>query len=192
MTKKERNLWIVLVLLIFAVLALMATAIEAQTPTPTPCAGCPDPSSFSCQAWPQVCYDCWSGCGQPIATHTPTPTATPVITPTPTPRPTAAGPPCTITPTTAGMVYLIAYWQHEHEGEKCKRWTYETFAEPIPAGWTAYPDDRTEGIPVGYQWYDAVDGRLLKSCGDTSMEYPCPGIFSDGFESGDTSKWSGG
>jgi hypothetical protein len=48
-----------------------------------------------------------------------------------------------------------------------------------------------EGYPVGYEWWDALTGQILKSCGDTSRRFTgrCE-LFSDGFELGNTSLWS--
>lgn len=65
------------------------TRTPTITPTPdpsNPCPQCPDPLGFSCQMWPQMCYQCWSDCGHPLATPTPTRTATP-RPPTATPTP---------------------------------------------------------------------------------------------------------
>lgn len=65
------------------------TRTPTITPTPdpsNPCPQCPDPNGFSCQMWPEVCYQCWAACGHPLATPTPTRTATP-RPPTPTSTP---------------------------------------------------------------------------------------------------------
>jgi len=175
------------------------TRTPTNTPGPDPCAECPDPASFSCQMWPDPCYQCWADCGQPQATPTPTRTPTRTATPIPTATPTPVGPPCVLYVTGPGEVYLVGIWAHESTvfGE---RYTYRSAAMHVNAGSQAARPGPVEGYPIGYEWWDATSGTLLKSCGDTSRVYPRTPtptptpppdvIFTDGFETGDVSKWS--
>lgn len=180
------------------------TLTPTLTPTPTetpidPCAGCPDLDSWSCQMWPQTCYQCWEDCGNPQATPTPTRTRTPTATATPTITPTPVGPPCILHVDGPGSIYLVAFWAHESPtyGE---RYTFAAPSLSVPPGPHSARPDGVEGYPIGYEWWNAVSGELLKSCGDTSKIYPRTptptptpppsSIFADGFESGDTSRWS--
>ena len=191
MTKHERNLWIAILLAIVVIFAMAAIgAAQTPTPTPGPCDHCPDPDGFVCAINYAFCVACWEACGQPIATPTPTvtptPTATPTATPTPTPEP---GPPCTLHVTGPGRVYLVAIWAHEWP-EKCKRWTWTSETLNVAPGPQQINPRYVQGYPIGYEWWNATSGELLKSCGDTSREYPCPDIFDDGFETGNTTAWS--
>ena len=190
MSKKERNLWIILLLLTLAILALMASAVDAQTPTPTPtpdpCEHCPDPESPGCWLNWDYCVQCWEDCGQPIATPTPTPTRTPTVTPTPTPTPTPLpGPPCPLSVDCPRSVYLVAVYAHEKDA--C-RYRYTTGARQLIPGETARPGPY-EGHPIGFEWHDGNNDNLIKSCGDTARACTGP-IFEDGFESGNTAAWS--
>jgi hypothetical protein len=91
-------------------------------------------------------------------------------------------------------VYLIAFYAHESP-IRGKRYTYTTPTMWIPPGYQANPCP-CEGYPIGFEWRISRNGELLKTCGDTSPVYPRTptpvptGIFSDGFESGTTGKWS--
>ena len=178
-----------------------ATPTPTITPTPDPCAACPDPDGFSCQMWPVMCYACWEQCGRPIATPTPTRTPTRTKTPTPpppTPTPTPNGPPCALHATKGENVYLIAFYAHESP-TLGKRYTFTTPAMWIPAGYQANPCP-CEGRPIGFEWRIAATDELLLGCGDTSHVYPRSPtptptpppfeLFRDGFESGDTGRWS--
>lgn len=175
------------------------TPTPTMTPAPDPCASCPDPASFSCQAWPAACYQCWADCGQPMATPTPTRTPTRTATPIPTATPTPVGPPCVLHTIGPGRVFLVAVWLHQEAG--AKRYTYTAESRDVPAG-PYRCDPAAEGLPVGYEWWDANSGELLKSCGDTGRAYPVTPsptpipapdvVFVDGFETGTTEKWNGG
>ena len=144
-----------------------------------PCASCPTPGTLSCFINQPACDACWAACGQPIATPTPT------VTPTPPPTPTPTGPECILYMLGPGSVFLVAFW--EHEGATGKRYTFTVYPKTVlPGPWRGDPSD-VEGHPVGYQWWDANGTTLLKSCGDTTPLHWH--IFSDGFETGDISKW---
>jgi hypothetical protein len=107
---------------------------------------------------------------------------------TPTPAPTPPGPQCALHVEGPGEVYLVAVYAHE--GGDCARYSARTINHSVgTGGWRLVPHG-TEGLPVGYEWWNGLTDELLKSCGDTSREYECSDIFSDGFESGNTSKWS--
>ena len=161
------------------------TTTATPTPTPGPCDHCPDPESFTCQMWPNLCFQCWEDCGEPIATHTPTPTPAPTRTPTPPPTPTPNGPACELVSPAGGTVYLVAYYEHE-SSTSGTRYQFQTAPVAIPPGSTARPCP-CQGHPVGFRWYSS-DGSILKTCGDTSTKHLH--IFSDGFESGDLGKWT--
>lgn len=164
--------------------ATPATTATA-TPTPDPCDACPDPESFSCLMWPNICFQCWEDCGSPIATHTPTPPPTPTKTPTPPPTPTPHGPACELELPVGGTVYLVAFYEHE-SSTSGTRYHYQTAPVAVDPGSTIRPCP-CQGSPVGFKWY-AAGGTLLKSCGDTSTAHWH--IFSDGFETGNTGRWS--
>lgn len=149
-----------------------------------PCAACPAPDSFTCQAWPMACYQCWEDCGSPIATHTPTPLPTRTPTPPPPPTPTPNGPACELGLPNGGSVYLIAFYLHESE-QRGVRYSYRTASISVSPGSLLRPCP-CEGHPVGFEWHTA-DGRLLGSCGDTATEIEA--IFEDGFETGNTKAW---
>jgi hypothetical protein len=153
------------------------------TPTPHPCADCPAPGSFTCAMWPEVCYQCWEDCGQPIATPTPTPTSTP---PPPTPTPTPNGPACELLLPSVESVYLVAFYLHGSESHPGMRYNFQTSSVVVPPGAIARPCP-CQGHPVGFKWYTA-DGVLLKACGDTSTLHWL--IFRDGLETGTTDSWS--
>ena len=161
------------------------TPTITPTPDPDPCAGCPPPDSFACQAWPEVCYACWENCGEPIATHTPTPVPT-ALPPTPTPTPTPPQwPPCPLFLVNNGSVYMVAYYEHESNVNGV-RYSFRTANRWFPAGTTVRPGP-CEGHPVGFGWYFS-GGYLIKECGDTNTSYWHG--FSDGFESGDLRAWT--
>ncbi len=157
------------------------------TPTPDPCAGCPAPGSFTCAMWPLVCFQCWEDCGRPIATHTPTPIP---VQPTRTPQP---GPECVLHMTGPGRVLLVAVWAHG-DAARPLRYTYEVFPRDVPPGSYRGDPDEVEGTPVGYEWWDANSIIMVKSCGDTGRIFVHPNhpglVFADGFETGDSSRWS--
>jgi len=202
MSKKERNLWIILLLLTLAILALMASAVDAQTPTPTPdpCAGCPTPGTLGCFINQPACDACWEACGQPIATPTPTPTNTPTVTPTPTATPTPWAPPvncdvvvCELRATNAGTVYLIAVFEHQDPARPGMRFTCQAPPQTLEPGEVARPGPY-DACPIGFEWwhqppdFSFAGDVLVKSCGDTGRLHPH--LFSDGFESGNTAAWS--
>ena len=154
------------------------------TPTPDPCAACSDPDSFTCQAWPLACYQCWEDCGSPIATHTPTPPPVPTRTPTPPPTPTPQGPACALPVSSGAEVYLVAYYLHESNVQGV-RYSHQTEPASVAPGAIISPCP-CQGHPVGFKWYTSW-GVLLKTCGDTSTRHWH--IFSDGFESGNLEEW---
>lgn len=94
----------------------------------------------------------------------------------------------------AAYIYVVAIWAHEDPAAPGRRYTFTSWpgktlglmqvASPCPC----------EGYPIGFEWYmvppefEKTIPVLVKSCGDTSRIYPF--IFSDGFELGDTSRWS--
>jgi hypothetical protein len=160
------------------------TVTPTITPTPDPCADCPPPESPVCQMWPLMCFQCWEDCGQPIATHTPTPIPTATRTPTPPPTPTPQGPACALPLPSGGTIYLVAFYEHESDAQGT-RYSFQTAPVWVAPGSTARPCP-CEGYPVGFQWYTS-DGVLLKSCGDVTTKHWH--LFSDGFETGDVSKW---
>jgi hypothetical protein len=170
--------------LVISIMLCPALFAQTATPTPGPCDSCPDPGSLSCQLWPEVCYQCWADCGQPLSTPTPTRTNTPTATPTPTVTPTPTGPECILHMIGPGRVFLVAIYSHEKNGA---RYTYEVYPKDVPIGHYRGDPSDVEGEPVGYEWWDANGTRLLKSCGDAGRVFPM--IFSDGFETGDTSRW---
>lgn len=179
------------------------TPEPTSTPTPTPadpCAECPEPNTLSCFINEPRCIQCWEDCGRPIAT--PTPTRTPTRTPTPMPTATPTphpGPPCTLHVSGPGRVFLVGIWAHEWPVEG-RRWTYTSENLVVAAGQQVLNPRYVQGYPIGFEWWDAVSGTLLKSCGDTGRVYPrsptptptpVPDtIFSDGFETGTTARWS--
>lgn len=195
--------------ILFAVMILVLIIMSfceiasGQTPTPTPkppgCEDCPDPNSVGCAINYPVCLQCWENCGHPIATPTPTPTATATPTNTPTPTPTPWVPPewceeieCELRTTNAGTVYLIGVWAHEDPAQPGMRYTFQAPPQTLEPGEVARPGP-FEGCPIGYEWwYQPPDfskaNALVKSCGDTDRRYPR--IFQDGFESGNTGRWS--
>lgn len=183
-------LWSILVTMVVIMLLLAWTQDgygQTPTPTPGPCAACPDPNGFVCALNYPMCVACWEACGQPIATPTPTPTPTPMPpTPTPTPPP---GPECVLNLEGPGTLYMVGIWAHESE-TRCVRYTYESETRVVLPGPQVARLSLVEGYPIGYEWWDADNRVLLKSCGDTDRAYPCKGIFEDGFESGNTAAWS--
>jgi hypothetical protein len=163
---------------------LTPTATHTPTPDLDPCSGCPDPHGVICRLWPEVCYQCWEDCGDPIATHTPTPVPT-ALPPTPTPTPTPPQwPPCELFLEDAGVIYMVAYYEHESSVQGT-RYSFRTANKWVPDFTTVNPCP-CEGHPVGFRWY-ASGGYLLKECGDTSTQHWH--VFSDGFESGDLGAW---
>jgi hypothetical protein len=185
-------------------------AIPGATYTPTPepdqCSECPVPGSFPCEMWPEWCYQCWADCGDPQASPTPTPPPTPTATATPPATPTPNGPTCELYLPAGGTIYLVVYYEHESErlgeaysytvGPTAISGVKTTPAKVLP-GSLVRPCP-CEGHPVGFSWHDNTSGAVLKRCGITETVYPptptpTPGpelIFRDGFETGDTSRWT--
>jgi len=175
---------------------ITATRTPTRTPDPDPCSECPDPDGYVCGLNYPACIACWEDCGQPFATPTPTPTRTPTA---PAPTPTPNGPECILrSPLSSKAVQLVAIYAHESPVFGV-RYTFTTPSDLMDPGDVARPCP-CEGHPVGFEWYNANTGSLLKVCGDTSRVYPrsptptptpVPDvIFSDGFETGTTARWS--
>ena len=165
---------------------LTPTPTPTPTPEPDPCSGCMEPGSYWCEMLPEICYQCWEDCGNPQATPTPTRTSTPTRTPTPQATPTPNGPACELS-APSGAIYLVAYYAHESE-VRGVRYSYKTAPVTYRPGRTVKPCP-CQGFPIGFEWF-TVAGAVLKSCGDTSTAHWHSHIFSDGFETGDTDRWS--
>jgi hypothetical protein len=166
------------------------------SPAPDPCDACPDPDSFTCAMWPEVCYRCWEDCGSPIATPTPTPTRTP--TPTPTLAPGECRFSLPVDPGHPKEVYAVGYYLHESEtpGVRYRSnppLTYDKDANTLSAAHI--------GRPVAVEWYARLRGvgeyQVVSTCGVVPplaippTPTPTPSfIFKDGFESGNTKAWS--
>ena len=169
------------------------TPTPTVTPTPDPCADCPAPDDWACIMWPEACYQCWEDCGHPIATHTPTPIPSPTRTPTPpppTPTPTPQGPECELTTAAVEAIHLRAFYAHESSALGSK-WVSVTAPVTVPVGTLLRPCP-CEGRPIGFEWVVTLAGGpvVVKACGDTDPIYYGLLIFQDGFESGDTGRWS--
>jgi hypothetical protein len=187
--------------LVISIALCSASFSQTPTPTPNPCAACPAPGSIGCIVNEPACIACWEACGQPIATPTPTPTNTPTVTATPTATPTPWAPPancdvveCDLRSTNAGTVYLIAVFEHQDPARPGMRYTCQTPPQTLEPGKVARPGPY-DACPVGFEWWHippdftlSVGDVLVKSCGDTDRLHPH--FFSDGFETGDTSRWS--
>ena len=96
---------------------------------------------------------------------------------------------CPLSVSGTAEVYMVAIYAHESPVQGVR---YVFTTEPqIVTDATLTPT--YEGYPVGFEWWHkAPDFQkstdvLVKSCGDTDRVYPF--VFSDGFESGDTSRW---
>lgn len=93
----------------------------------------------------------------------------------------------------AATIYMVAIYAHESPTIPGERYMFETDSMILAPGETATPCP-CEGYPIGFEWYyipptfTKSAGVLVKGCGDTGKPYP--DIFRDGFESGDTSRWS--
>ena len=99
-------------------------------------------------------------------------------------------PECPLQVSGVAEVYMVAIYGHESTTTGV-RYTFTTVPKTVENS-TLTPT--YEGLPVGFEWWHkAPDFQkstdvLVKSCGDTSRVYQNP-IFSDGFETGDTSNW---
>lgn len=184
--------------LVISIVLCSASFSQTPTPTPDPCAGCPSPTSIGCTVNYPACVACWEACGRPIATPTPTPTVTPTATatptPTPTPQPGCNAPDCDLTSTAAATVYLVAVFAHEDPARPGTRYTYQTLPQTLVPGMVARPGPY-EACPIGFEWFHVppvfpTEQELLpaKICGDTGRVFPF--IFDDGFETGNTTRWS--
>jgi hypothetical protein len=103
-------------------------------------------------------------------------------------------PECPATVVGTVEIYLTAHYLHEHP--RGLYWVYTTPTRIITDEVLAITD--VDGTPVGYRWWARPYGtvskadaefEMVKECGEIPVQ-PYPFIFSDGFESGDTRRWS--
>jgi hypothetical protein len=158
--------------------------------------------------WPDLCYQCWEDCGQPIATPTPTPIPTITPTPTPTPNPYTANcsseihevEACDLLVMGRKQVRSKIYWVHQaEEGEP----PYTATTDWAVFENTIIPIIVKRSCPVAAEWHiaseitpDPQDWAVVQLCGaipPPPTPTPTPSssfIFKDGFESGNTDAWS--
>lgn len=93
----------------------------------------------------------------------------------------------------AASVYLVAIWAHEDPNNLGMRYTVQAQPQTLEPGQVATPT--YEGYPIGFEWHHvppifptSKTATIVKSCGDTGRVFPP--VFSDGFEGGDTSRWT--
>jgi hypothetical protein len=109
-------------------------------------------------------------------------------------------PDCELRTTAAATIWLVSVFAHEDPANPGHRYIHTTdklTIEPGEVARTCYQTGRQpapcEGWPIGFEWHWEIPefskaSALVKTCGETGRIFPP--IFSDGFETGNTSRWT--